>query len=87
MANDWNQRWNSSYPIDWVLLPLEDDRPFKSPIQPLEGVTVTIVPTHHGVLLADTISKPREAGNSTNYVLKIWGCPSVKLEIWQKAAM
>ena len=23
--------------------------PFKSPIQPLEGITVTIVPTHHGV--------------------------------------
>ncbi|MAR60997.1 MAG: hypothetical protein CMA40_00235 [Euryarchaeota archaeon] len=40
---------DSSYPIDWVLLPLEDDQPFKSPIQPLEGVTVTIVPTHHGV--------------------------------------
>ncbi len=39
----------SSYHIDWVLLPLEDDEPFKSPIQPLKGVTVTIVPTHHGV--------------------------------------
>lgn len=39
----------SSYTIDWVLIPIEDDTPFKSPIQPLEGVTVTIVPTHHGV--------------------------------------
>jgi ribonuclease BN (tRNA processing enzyme) len=40
---------DSSYTIDWVLLPIEDDTPFKSPIQPLEGVTLTIVPTHHGV--------------------------------------
>jgi len=40
---------DASYPIDWVLIPIEDDQPFKSPIQPLEGVTVTIVPTHHGV--------------------------------------
>jgi len=40
---------DASYPIDWVLIPIEDDKPFKSPIQPLEGVTVTIVPTHHGV--------------------------------------
>ena len=39
----------SSYQIDWVLIPLDGDEPFKSPIQPLEGVTVTIVPTHHGV--------------------------------------
>ena len=39
----------SSYTIDWVLIPIEDDTPFKSPIQPLEGVAVTIVPTHHGV--------------------------------------
>ena len=39
----------SSYSIDWVLIPIDDDTPFKSPIQPLEGVTVTIVPTHHGV--------------------------------------
>ncbi len=40
---------DASYPIDWVLIPIEDDKPFKSPIQPLEGVTVTIIPTHHGV--------------------------------------
>ncbi len=39
----------ASYSIDWVLIPIDDDTPFKSPIQPLEGVTVTIVPTHHGV--------------------------------------
>ena len=39
----------SSYTIDWVLIPIEDDTPFTSPIQPLEGVTVTVVPTHHGV--------------------------------------
>jgi len=39
----------SSYQIDWVLLPIDEDEPFKSPIQPLEGVAVTIVPTHHGV--------------------------------------
>ena len=32
----------SSYQIDWVLIPLDGDEPFKSPIQPLEGVTVTI---------------------------------------------
>ena len=40
---------DASYKIDWVLLPIEDDQPFTSPIQPLEGVNVTIVPTHHGV--------------------------------------
>ncbi len=40
---------DASYTIDWVLIPIDDDQPFKSPIQPLEGVTVTIVPTHHGV--------------------------------------
>ena len=40
---------DASYPIDWVLIPIDDDNPFKSPIQPLEGVSVTIVPTHHGV--------------------------------------
>ena len=40
---------DASYTIDWVLIPTDDDQPFKSPIQPLEGVTVTIVPTHHGV--------------------------------------
>jgi ribonuclease BN (tRNA processing enzyme) len=40
---------DSSYRIDWVLIPMDGDEPFKSPIQPLEGVTVTIVPTHHGV--------------------------------------
>ena len=40
---------DASYTIDWVLIPMEDDMPFKSPIQPLDGVTVTIVPTHHGV--------------------------------------
>ena len=40
---------DSSYPIDWVLIPLDGDMPFKSPYQPLEGITVTIVPTHHGV--------------------------------------
>ena len=40
---------DASYKIDWVLIPIEDDTPFQSPIQPLEGVTVTIVPTHHGV--------------------------------------
>ena len=39
----------SSYQIDWVLLPIDGDEPFKCPIQPLSGVTVTIVPTHHGV--------------------------------------
>ncbi len=39
----------SSYTIDWVLIPIDDEMPFTSPIQPLEGVTVTIVPTHHGV--------------------------------------
>ena len=39
----------SSYTIDWVLIPIDDEMPFESPIQPLEGVTVTIVPTHHGV--------------------------------------
>ncbi|MEE2758771.1 MAG: MBL fold metallo-hydrolase [Candidatus Thermoplasmatota archaeon] len=39
----------SSYQIDWVLLPIDGDETFKSPIQPLDGVTVTIVPTHHGV--------------------------------------
>ena len=40
---------DASYTIDWVLIPMEDDMPFKSPIQPLDGVTMTIVPTHHGV--------------------------------------
>ena len=40
---------DASYKIDWVLIPIEDDTPFQSPIQPLEGVTVTLVPTHHGV--------------------------------------
>lgn len=40
---------DSSYTIDWVLLPMDGDTPFESPIQPLEGVTVTIVPNHHGV--------------------------------------
>ena len=40
---------DASYPIDWVLIPIDDDKPFQSPIQPLDGVTVTIVPTHHGV--------------------------------------
>ena len=40
---------DASYPIDWVLIPIDDDKPFRSPIQPLEGTTVTIVPTQHGV--------------------------------------
>jgi ribonuclease Z len=38
-----------SYPIDWVLIPVEDERPVISPVQPLEGVEITVVPTRHGV--------------------------------------
>lgn len=36
-----------TYHIDWVLIPIEDSAPFSSPIQPLEGVELTIVPTIH----------------------------------------
>ena len=43
------QENESSYSIDWVLIPIDDEMPFESPIQPLAGVTVTIVPTRHGV--------------------------------------
>jgi ribonuclease Z len=38
-----------SYPIDWVLIPMENEHPITSPVQPLDDVTITIVPTHHGV--------------------------------------
>jgi len=38
-----------SYPINWVLVPFDDEIPCESPVQPLEGVTITMVPTHHGV--------------------------------------
>jgi ribonuclease Z len=37
------------YEIDWVLIPMDDDAPFESPIQPLEGVTLTMVPTEHQI--------------------------------------
>lgn len=38
-----------SYPIDWVVVPLEGEAPFSAPFQPLEGVEITMVPTRHGV--------------------------------------
>ncbi|MEE3082504.1 MAG: MBL fold metallo-hydrolase [Candidatus Thermoplasmatota archaeon] len=38
-----------NYPIDWVLIPIEDESPISAPVQPLEGVNITVVPTHHGV--------------------------------------
>ncbi len=37
------------YPIDWVLVPIDGDEPFEAPVQPLEGVTLTMIPTLHGI--------------------------------------
>ena len=37
------------YEIDWVLVPMDGDAPFESPIQPLDGVTLTMVPTKHQI--------------------------------------
>lgn len=37
------------FDIDWVLLPMESMEPHASPIQPIGGVELTIVPTIHGV--------------------------------------
>lgn len=35
------------YPIDWVLLTIEDGTPFSSPVQPLDGVELVVIPTIH----------------------------------------
>lgn len=51
------QQWQSlgskdddfGFKIDWVLLPIEQHSPFSSPIQPLDGVELMVVPTEHGV--------------------------------------
>ncbi len=51
------QQWQSlgskdddfGFKIDWVLLPIEQQSPFISPIQPLDGVELTVVPTEHGI--------------------------------------
>jgi len=37
------------FPIDWVLVPIDDDQPFECPVQPLDGVTLTMIPTLHGI--------------------------------------
>lgn len=37
------------YPIDWVLVPISEDSPFTSPVQPLDGILLTIIPTNHGI--------------------------------------
>ena len=37
------------YPIDWELVPIEQKSPFSSPVQPLDGIELTIVPTKHGI--------------------------------------
>jgi ribonuclease Z len=41
--------YDFGYEIDWVLVPIDGDAPFESPIQPLEGVTLTMVPTEHQI--------------------------------------
>jgi ribonuclease Z len=51
------QQWQSlgskdddfGFKIDWVLLPIEQHSPFISPIQPLDGVELMVVPTEHGI--------------------------------------
>ncbi len=51
------QQWQSlgskdddfGFKIDWVLLPIEQQSPFISPIQPLDGVELMVVPTEHGI--------------------------------------
>ncbi|MDP6742296.1 MAG: MBL fold metallo-hydrolase [Candidatus Thalassarchaeaceae archaeon] len=37
------------YPIDWILVPIEQKSPFSSPVQPLDDIELTIVPTNHGI--------------------------------------
>ncbi len=37
------------YKIDWVLVPLEGEEPMTSPVQPLDGIELVIVPTKHGI--------------------------------------
>jgi len=51
------QQWQSlgskdddfGFKIDWVLLPIEQQSPFISPIQPLDGIELMVVPTEHGI--------------------------------------
>ena len=38
------------FAVDWVLLPMDEaEGPFTCPVQPLEGMSLTVVPTLHGV--------------------------------------
>ena len=43
-------RGSLGFPVEWVLIPVEGDEPIDSPVQPLEDVHLTAVPTRHGVV-------------------------------------
>tara|TARA_Y100000588_G_C14250188_1_gene923155 strand:- start:271 stop:1365 length:1095 start_codon:yes stop_codon:yes gene_type:complete len=37
------------FPINWVLVPINQKSPFPSPVQPFDGVVLHIIPTNHGI--------------------------------------
>lgn len=50
------------YPIDWILVPIDQESPFPSPVQPLNGISLSIIPTNHGIpscgwLISNTASQ------------------------------
>ena len=56
-------RGGLGFPVEWVLIPVDGEEPIEPPVQPLEGVHLTAVPTRHGVVsVAWMVSTPKRSG-------------------------
>ena len=50
MIEEEYSRGRMGYEVEWVLIPIENQSPIDSPVQPFEDLHLTAVPTRHGVI-------------------------------------